>query len=184
MDLHNNNHLIDYYKKLIIQTEGMKNGYLFKLGQVYETMQNYNDAIVQCFVPILKTDPDNGVVLNEIGVCYSQLSQYKLAIHYFQKVLTLKEIVDVYCNISVCYIAIKEYESAEKTLLHACKLDPNHDRINGAIGELYFYNKKYNKSIAFYQKIKNKDFKYRYNSCFPYLGKKDFKKGLSCMKQD
>jgi len=53
---------------------------------------------VECYVKFLKTETNIsniGVLTNQIGTCYFNIQQFKLAIHYFKKVLLIKEIPDV-----------------------------------------------------------------------------------------
>ena len=43
---------------------------------------------------------------------------------------------------------------------------------------MYYYTKKYDKSIKYYKKVTHTDVISSYNLSFPYLAKKDFKNGL------
>ena len=40
--------------------------------------------------------PLMGITLNDIGCCYFELKDYIQAIHFFRKVLDIKEIPDIY----------------------------------------------------------------------------------------
>ena len=157
-----------------------KNKNLYELGNTYEKTNMYHKAICECYIVILQTDPQNGIVLNQIGVCYSNLGEYKLAIHYFKKVLKIKEIADVYCNIGLCYEKIKDYDSSESNFLKAYYLDSDNNRIKSAIANIYDILKLYDKAIEYYNKIKDYDDnpKEKYNSSFSYLAKQNFTKGF------
>ena len=137
---------------------------------------NYEKAL-EYYLTIIKYEPNNGVILNEIGICYFSLSRHKEAIDYFYKVLKIKPLSDVFNNIGVCFVNSKQYKLAEAHYLKSYNLD-NNDKSKSALGNLYYYTKQYEKSIAFYEKVNNKmpvDF---YNMSSPYLSKKDFKKGF------
>lgn len=157
-----------------------KNKYLYELGNTYEKLNHTYRAIIECYITIIQTDPQNGVVLNQIGVCYSNLGQYKLAIHYFKKVLKIKEISDVYCNIGLCCEKVKEYDLAKTNFLKAYYLDSNNSRIKSALANNYYILKFYDKAVEYYNKINDfeNNNKEKYNSSFSHLAKKDFEKGF------
>jgi tetratricopeptide (TPR) repeat protein len=187
-NVNNNNYLsaIEYYKKLLEETHNIteKNKYLYEFGNVYEKIQKYYNAIVECYILIIKTEPYNGVVLNQIGVCYFNLGQYKLAIHYFKKVLKIKDIFDVQHNIGVCYENMRDYESAETTFFNCYQSYKSYQSYNYKIlyslANVYYINKQYSKAIEFYKKITDyeKNFKIKYFSSFSYLAQKNFKLGF------
>jgi tetratricopeptide (TPR) repeat protein len=180
IDIKNNNYIqaIENYKKIIDLNPVNVTVYLKELGEIYEKLNMYLDAI-PCFVKILKTETNvsiTGPLLNQIGICYFNTKSYKLAIHYFNKVINIKEIPDVYNNIGLSYIALKNYNEAESTFLKSYNINKNIFSCS-SLGQVYYYKKNYNKSIKFYSKIKA-DVKQLYNMSMPYLGKKDFKKGF------
>ena len=143
-----------------------------------ESIKNGNYAkALDYYLNIIKYEPNNGVILNEIGICYFNLSRHKEAVDYFYKVLKIKPLSDVYNNVGACFVNSKQYKLAEAHYLKSYNLD-NNDKSKSALGNLYYYMKQYEKSISFYEKVNNKmpaDF---YNMSFPYLSKKDFKKGF------
>ena len=148
-----------------------------ELGETYEKKKLFKKAIDECYLKIIKIEPNNGVILNQIGVCYFNLGEFKLAIEFFKKVILIKEIVDVYCNIATCYTRLKDYKNAEINLLDALKIENNNMKVFSGLAEIYFYNKDYDKSIKYYNLCNNNDV-LKYNTSFPYLAKKDFSKGL------
>jgi len=150
------------------------------LGELYEQLKLFQEAIDECYMNILKYEPNNGVILNQIGVCYFCLANYNKAITFFKRVIEIKKIGDVYRNIAMCYIKLKQYKKAEKHCALAYNLEPWHDDNKSGLAELYYYYKQYDRSIEFYRKIKTLDdtMKHGYNVAFPYLGKRDFKTGF------
>ena len=174
---------IERYKKIIESNPVNVNKYLQELGAIYETQQKYYDAVA-CYVKILKTEKTNistiGVITNQIGVCYSNIEQFKLAIHYFSKVLKIKEIPQVYSSIGMCSVNLKDYKAAEINLLRSYELDNTNIQTNNLLGQLYYYTKKYDKSIKYYRNTikKGDDPNKLYTLSFNYLSKKDFKTGF------
>lgn len=180
--------VIDNYKKIIKYIEDENNKdinininyykYFKELSEIYTQESKYYEAI-EYYIKFLKIEKTNisniGVTLNDIGVCYSNIKQFKLAIHYFKKVLLIKEIPDVYSNIGLCNINLKNYKEAEINLLKSYKIDKNIQAAS-SLGSVYYYIKNYDKSIEYYKLNKN-SFATLYNSSFSYLAKKNFKKG-------
>ena len=183
--MENNSLEIEKYKKLL-DVEPNNTKYLYELGNSYEKMNLFMNAITECYIKIIKIEPNNGVVLNQIGVCYFIILQFKLAIHYFNKVLKIKEILDVYCNIGKCYINLFDYTQAEYNFLKAYNLNNNHITSLITLGQLYYYVKKYDKSILFNKKaLNNKEItkdiinQINYSLSFSYLAKREFKVGFN-----
>ena len=174
------NTMIQNYKKILELNPMNFDKYLNELGEIYEKQNMFYEA-VECYIKVLKTAkldiPSIGVLTNKIGTCYFSFKQYKLAIHYFKKVLLIKEIPDVYSNIGICCIKLKDYKEAEVNLLKSYNLKSNNAACK-SLGEIYYYTKKYDKSIKYYKKVTHSDTISSYNLSFPYLSKKDFKNGL------
>lgn len=178
MDNDNYKTKIAEYKIMINKSDSNLNKYLKELGAIYEKINMFYEAIVECYIKIIQIEPDNLTIINQIGVCYFNLSQFKLAIHYFKKVIKIKEHPDVCNNLSNCYANIKDYQSAEKILLISYGLDKNNNTTKSSLLQLYYYMKKYDESINIFKKIKNPEDKQKYNISFVYLAKKQFQKGF------
>ena len=172
---------ISNYQKIIELSPVDINKYYKEIAEIYEK-QNQMYKAVEYYVKILKTETNIstiGVITNQIGCCYSNAEQYKLALHYFKKVLAIKEIPDVYTNMGIIYITMKNYAEAEQTLLSSYKLDKNNLRTTSSLGQIYYYTKQYTKSVEFYEQLlKSNDYIRLYNLSFSYLALKKFKKGF------
>ena len=183
MDINNPNiNTIETYEKILETNPLDKNKYLRELGKLYEEENRFYKA-AGCYVKMLnngKLDTSTvGVLTNQIGNCYFNLQQYKLAIHYYKKVLLIKEIPDVYNNLGLCYVNVSNYRDAESTYLNSYKLDSTNIKTTTGLGEVYYKTKKYKKSIEFYEKhFKNDNYSQLYNLSFSYLANKEFKKGF------
>lgn len=147
---------------------------LNKLGGVYESSNRLQEAI-GCYTTCLKYTPNNLILLNQIGVCYFKMTQYKQAVTMFNKVIQIKQIGDVHRNISTCYVNLKSYKKAEKHAVLAYNLEPWKAENNTSLASLYYILKRYDQSITMYKKLNKEDI---YDMSFPYLGKRDFKMGF------
>ena len=101
--------------------------------------------------------------------------------HYFKKVLKIKDIFDVHHNIGVCYENMRDYESAETTFFNCYQTYKSYNyKLLYSLANVYYINKQYSKSIEFYKKITDyeKKIKIKYFSSFNYLAQKKFKIGF------
>lgn len=152
-----------------------------ELAELYEKVNKHEDAIA-CYVKILELDKDpvvTCVLLNQIGVCFNNLGKHKEAIECFEKVLEAKsDLHDVCNNIALCQMKLKNYKLSEQYYLKSLEITKNKNALS-SLGDLYFYLKKYELSIKFYESIEsyNTDIHIKYNCCFPYLAIKNFKIG-------
>ena len=172
---------IDSYKKaLIYNNKSIK--CLEGLVNIYEKLNDYYN-VIECYEKMISASSDIKLIvikLNEIGMIYSKLLKYEEAIHYFKKTLNYtKNIPDVYSNIGICYISLKQYKLAEVSFLIYLNLKKD-DNIYRNLGNLYFYIKKYEESISYYEKITNinDDPRILYNLSFPYMAKKNYEYGF------
>jgi ADP-heptose:LPS heptosyltransferase len=129
-----------------------------------------------CYTP--PQSPSECILHNELGVYYVNSNEHKLAIHHFKQVLSIRnDIPDVYNNIAVCHVILKEYEKARICLNLSLRLSQT-DSVYLRLGELYLYTKKYSESIKAYESMKKPSSTDLYNKCFPYLANKQFLKGF------
>ena len=171
------NNAIEYYKKILDHPKCLsKYNYLLELVELYKKTGMFENMINECYIPLLKIEPYNGVWLNEVGICYFQLQKYRLAIQYFEKVIQIKELPDVYNNIGINYVKLKEYRNAEKIFLRSYAIDANTNAKN-SLGELYYYLKEYDKSLYYYNQIYPQAPSHLYNLSFTYLAMQQFRRG-------
>ena len=150
---------------------------LINLGNICESKNEYKNAIDN-YYKVLQLNPNNYEILYKIGVCYHNMGNIKMAVNCFVNVSkNIPKNHELYLNIGLCYKNIKEYNLSIEYYLKAVQLKHN-DEVYHALGDLYFYIKDYDNSIKYYDKIKNKTNIIEYNKCFPYLAKKEYKKGF------
>jgi tetratricopeptide (TPR) repeat protein len=153
---------------------------LEKKGGELEKQGNFREAI-KIYDEIIVTQPANGYITNQLGVCYFNLGEYSSAIATFKKVLRIKnDIPDVYNNMGTCYVKTRQYKEAETALQISLRMQ-DADQTHYALGNLYFYMKEYEKSVFHYKQISNLNTnpRFLYNLGFSYLGQKRFLKGFS-----
>jgi len=176
----NNKDAIEAYKQLIQLQPTIK--FLKELGELYEKERMYYEA-VECYVKVLHKEKNDisviGVLTNQIGTCYYNIQQYKLAFHYFKKVIQIKELSDVYANMALCCVNLKMYKEGEEYLLRSYQIDKSHYQTTTTLGEIYYHTKKYKKSIEYYkQNLIPDNYTQLYNLSFAYLSDKQFKLGF------
>lgn len=173
---------IIYYKQSL-ELKDNNTTCLKELASLYERTNKFYEAI-ECHKKIflLENNENNKCILqNQIGVCYSNLKMYSKAIEHFENVLQINNTIpDVYNNIAFCYLQMKNYKLSETNYYKSLRIKKN-NTVYKALGDLYFYLKKYDISIECYKKIDNfKDNSMvKYNSSFPYLAKQNFVDGYN-----
>ena len=172
---------IEHYQKIIEiltqEKKGIEPKYYLELGKLYQQENNFKEAVIQ-FVNYIDLNPKDGVILNEIGICYFHLENFKDAVVYFEKVIKMAQIPDVYNNIANCYRYLKKYFLCEKMLIKSYELQPNHDKTKYSFTEIYYILKEYKKGIYYYLLVNDKDSKHSYNVSFCYLSLKNFRLGF------
>ena len=180
----NNNYesAIEYYKKSL---DLKKNDLicLNELGTLYEKLNRLYEAI-ECYKKVISFENNIYkiiITLNQIGVCYTNLKEFTNAIEYFEKILPIKnDMTDIYNNIAYCYFQLKNFKLTEVNYYNSLRIEKA-ARVYWALGDLYFYTKKYDLSIKCYEKVDDYETNsvIKYNCCFPYLAQKKFIEGFN-----
>lgn len=97
-----------------------------RLGVIYlENGDNWEDAEA-AFRQALKTDPNNGFVLNNLGLVLYHQDRYADAIRHFEQAVRQDEYnASRHANLGMAYMAIRQYAKAESSFKKALKLAPN-----------------------------------------------------------
>ena len=147
---------------------------MLKLAETYEYNNDFKNAL-GVYIRIQSNEPH---ILNKIGMCYFRLNKFEMAIKNFEKILPLLKnpIPDLLNNIGFCYSKIRDYETALKYYTQSNNIKHNKNNYK-ILGDIYFYMKKYDLSIKYYNKAGDNNI-ILYNKCFPYLAQKNFKIGF------
>jgi ADP-heptose:LPS heptosyltransferase/Flp pilus assembly protein TadD len=181
----NNNYVlaIQFYKKALLCKKNKCLNCLSEIGNLYEKLYKFEEAI-DYHNKALAFVHDIGkkcILLNQIGICYTNLKDFINALKYFEKILQIKnDIPDVFNNIAYCYLQVKNYKLCEENYYNSLRLNKNNSKVLHALGDLYYYTKKYELSTRFFEKIDNYQINYslKYNCSFPYLAQKKFAEGF------
>lgn len=153
------------------------------LASTYEKISKH-DMAIDMYKRILGITGTNMVLivttLNQIGVCYSNISAFSTAIEYFEKIICIKnDIPEVYNNIASCWLNLKNYEMCISNYYKSTRINNSAGGFE-SLGRIYFFTKRYDLAITCYKKVK--DFAtnntIKYNCSFPYLAKKQFLEGF------
>jgi tetratricopeptide (TPR) repeat protein len=174
---------IEYYKKALLCKKDRCLRCLSEIGNLYEKLYKFEEAIEYHIkeLSFVQDISKKCILLNQIGICYSTIKDFINAIKYFEKVLQIKnDIPDVFNNIAYCYLQLKNYKLCEENYYNSLRINRNNSRVLWALGDLYFYTKKYELSTRFFEKIDDYQTNYlvKYNCSFPYLAQKKFANGF------
>ncbi len=97
-----------------------------RLGVIYlETGEEWQDAEA-AFRQALKTDSQNGYILNNLGLVLYHQDKYADAIRHFELAVRQDEFnANRQANLGKAYMAMRQYAKAESSFKKALKLEPN-----------------------------------------------------------
>lgn len=97
-----------------------------RLGVIYlESGDSWQDA-EEAFRQALKVEPDNGFVLNNLGLVLYHQDKFADAIRHFEAAVRQDELnASRHANLGMGYMAIRQYAKAESSFKKALKLAPN-----------------------------------------------------------
>lgn len=97
-----------------------------RLGVIYlENGENWDDAEA-AFRQALKYEPENGFVLNNLGLVLYHQDKYADAIRQFEQAVRLEEQNAArHANLGMAYMAMRQYAKAESSFKKALKLAPS-----------------------------------------------------------
>ncbi|MDR0918913.1 MAG: toll/interleukin-1 receptor domain-containing protein [Oscillospiraceae bacterium] len=149
---------------------------LYKLGDVYNELAKYNDALeyYENSLTIRESifgmeSTETATVYNNMGVVYNALADYKTALEFYNKSLKIQEklleeddpeIARVYNNMGYTYTLMAEYDKAFEYLnngleIRLKKLGENHKDTAVSynnIGNVYYYKDEYDKAVEYHEK--------------------------------
>ncbi len=97
-----------------------------RLGVIYlETGEDWVDA-EEAFRQALKTDPENGYILNNLGLVLYNQDKFADSIRQFELAMRQDEHnANRHSNLGKAYMAMRQYAKAESSFKRALKLEPN-----------------------------------------------------------
>lgn len=97
-----------------------------RLGVIYlEDGEDWEDAEA-AFRQAIKTDPQNGYVLNNLGLVLYHQDKFADAIRHFEQAVRLDDLnASRHANLGMAYMAMRQYAKAESSFKKALKLAPN-----------------------------------------------------------
>jgi Tfp pilus assembly protein PilF len=97
-----------------------------RLGIIYlETGEDWQDA-EDAFRQALKTDGNNGYILNNLGLVLYHQDKFADAIRHFELAVRQDEFnANRHANLGKAYMAMRQYAKAESSFKKALKLEPN-----------------------------------------------------------
>lgn len=153
----------------------------YLLAKCYLEMENTVKA-VEFYKKGIELSPSKYDWMNELGVVYYQLDDYKNAALYFEKAQAAGiPITSSFTeNLGYSYIYSGNFDKGEKILLAQWEKKPTNKDILRDLAEAFYFTKKYDKSLEYCQKILNlddKDAKAYYQAGLCYIKKGEKSKG-------
>lgn len=94
----------------------------YYIAVAYRILEN-NDKAIYYLEKSMEIDTSYPELMNELGINYACLKDFKKAIVYLRKVFQVTKSIEVCTNLIMCYINIKDYKQAKAHLEIAKKID-------------------------------------------------------------
>jgi len=104
-----------------------------ELGVSYKENNNFEDAI-KSFKKAIQMNPKHRMSFFELGVIYEQQKDYDKAIMNYTESLRIKEDIEAFQSLGVCYLKKGMFKEAYRNLTKALLLNPNKYTIYNNIG--------------------------------------------------
>ncbi len=134
-------------------TKGWPQADLLYRANTCEERGDYGCAI-KIYEDVLKIDPGNFRLLNQIAYLYIRLGQPDRAIKYIEKLKELRpDYIPAMINLSVALMMKREYNEAERILLDTLALEPYNRTVLFNIAILYENTGRYEEATEFYRRL-------------------------------
>lgn len=149
---------------------------LHQTGKIVEAEKLYREILIDC--------PDEGNVLNLLGVLKTQNNQFNDAIVYLKKALNLyPNFFDAWFNLGLAYKNRNQFDEAIDAYGKALSIEPDNSSVYFNLGNIYESKNDTFKAIEYYEKAykcdreeSDSDIRFFLGIC--YLKAKNFEKGL------
>jgi tetratricopeptide (TPR) repeat protein len=111
------------------------------------------EACIEAYQDLLKSEPQNAVFMNMIGIAYLNLSNFDQAKKYFQRAEKVdKKYSSAVNNLGMVYYTQKNYRRAIREYQRAAKIDPGQAGTHANLGFAYYNTNKFQESSVEFQK--------------------------------
>jgi tetratricopeptide (TPR) repeat protein len=148
----------------------------YALGRTYMELENSNSTI-EYYEKAVGLNPGNIIWLNELGLIYYTVGNFKNAAVYFNKAAAggFTQSNDFTENLAFSYLYSGEVDKGEKLLSSVLERKPGNTELIRDIADAFYQTKLYDKSLEYYQKLMEKDTKdakalYQAGICFQKKG--------------
>lgn len=125
----------DIYLKVAAQDPKCSKAYS-RLGVIYLEDEGCLEDAEAAFRQALKVEPNNGYILNNLGLVLYHQDKYADAIRNFELSVRLDEYNAArHANLGMAFLAVRQYAKAESSFKRALKLDPNEAEYKDLLNE-------------------------------------------------
>ena len=131
--------------------------WLFNKGLTLDTLERYQDA-VEAYKLAQELDGDDPEIQNCLGIDYTRLGQYDLALHTFEQIQQAHpDFEPAYCNRIITYAELGQHDKAEEMFYLARQVKEDCPLCYYNIGNSLFSRQKYDRAIWCWLQTKHLD---------------------------
>ncbi|HQW13095.1 MAG TPA: tetratricopeptide repeat protein [Saprospiraceae bacterium] len=122
----------------------------FNLGQAYSCLGEYDNAL-SSYEYSYVINPDFEAGFRECAELAFELGKYKMALKVYLEILEIfGPDCDLFANIGICYLKLKQFKQARLNLRKAMRLDPYNDEVHYNLGMCFMSENKWEMGLQFF----------------------------------
>ncbi len=129
----------------------------FREGNIAFNNKDFYPALIK-YLEAVRLNPNNEIILNRLGIAYTQLNYYHEAVDAFQRSIQLnRNYAYSVNNLGSAFFALRELRKAEKSFKKAIRINTKEASFHMNLGALYYEKKNPDKALAEWRKALDLD---------------------------
>ena len=155
---------LQYFNKAVLYNKNISNAY-YQRGLIYKEYNNFEQTIKD-IKQSAELEPDNAIVLNELGLVHQTLGDLENALYYYKKACSIDFYnIEYRHNLGLALFEMKKYQEAIVELKRIIRFTPDNADIHFNLAQIFELTKNYREAIESFEnflrikgaKYENKD---------------------------
>ena len=107
-----------------------------RLGIIYLQKEETSTDAEEAFKQALKYEPNNGYILNNLGLLAFNKGLFNEAVSFYEKSISVdSNIASRHANLGLAYLSLRQYAKAAHSFAKAWSLDPTNQEFKNLLNE-------------------------------------------------